>query len=49
MEDTDVRGVSPDIPCHTELCIRCNVFDECGFSSQEARDIRAEKDSSKEN
>ena len=39
--EIDRRGVSPDIPCHTGLCIRCNIFDECRFSTQEARDIRA--------
>lgn len=45
-EDIDARGVSSDIPCHTGLCIRCNIFDECRFSTQEARYIRAEKDNS---
>ena len=43
--EIDRRGVSPDIPCHTGLCIRCNIFDECRFSSQEARDIRARDNS----
>lgn len=39
-EEVDKRGVSPDISCHTTLCIRCNFFEQCRFSSQEARDIR---------
>lgn len=39
--EIDRRGVSPDIPCHTNLCLRCNIFEECRFSSQEARDIKA--------
>lgn len=38
--EIDIRGVSPDIPCHTTLCIKCNVFDTCRFSSQEARNIK---------
>lgn len=38
--EIDRRGVSPDIPCHTSLCIRCNIFEECRFSSQTARDIK---------
>ena len=42
--DTDVRGVSPDIPCHIELCIICKIFDTCRFSSQEARNIREKQD-----
>ena len=39
--EIDRRGVSPDIPCHTNLCLRCNIFEECRFSSQKARDIKA--------
>ena len=38
--EIDRRGVSSDIPCHTNLCLRCNIFEECRFSSQEARDIK---------
>ena len=45
-DNIDARGVSPDIPCHTTLCIKCNVFDTCRFSSQEARQIREEQDNS---
>ena len=43
-EHTDKRGVSPDRPCTTSLCIRCKLFDECRFSSQEAREIRKDKE-----
>lgn len=45
--EIDARGVSPDIPCHIELCIICKIFDTCRFSSQEARNIREKQDNNK--